>query len=87
MINETRSAEFGGEIITDTAAHTFSRVAIAIKVLEDATFTSITSASRKPVSGLDAYYAGRQIFAGETIEGNLKGLQLSEGAVQVFYAA
>lgn len=87
MINETRAAEFGSEIIEDTTAHTFTRKVIAIKALEDTVIASITSPTdRTGTTGID-YYDGATLYAGETISAVVSTLQLTSGAVQAFYAA
>jgi hypothetical protein len=85
MINETRAAEAGGEIIEDTSLHTFTRRVIALKALEDTVISAITAA--KPVvTNLD-YYNGKTLYSGETIDANVATLTLTSGAVQAYYQA
>jgi hypothetical protein len=89
MINETRAAEAGGHIIDDTSEHVFSpKRVIALKALEDTTFTTIVAANPE-VTGLSAYYnsEAHTLYRGETIDANIASLELASGSVQVYYQA
>ena len=86
MINETRSAEAGSEIINDTSLHTFDRKVIALKVLETTVINTITSVSGREATTNIGYYDGKTVYEGETIDANVKTLTLTSGAVQAYYA-
>lgn len=81
--NETRAAEYGGEIVTDTAEHTYKK-AIALRALETTVITTITSTGKHQVEGI-GYFDGKTIYPGDTIEANIATLQLASGAVQVYF--
>lgn len=84
MINETRAAEAGGEIISDTSAHTFSRSVIGLRALETTVVNTVTC-SDPEVTGI-GYYNGKTLAKGEAIDANIKTIQLNSGAVQAYYA-
>jgi hypothetical protein len=88
MINETRAAEDGGEIVSGTDEVIFARPAIAIKALEDTVIEElIPSATEPAVAGLNAYWATKPLYRNETIEANLNGVHLTSGAILAIYQA
>ena len=88
MKNETRAAEDGGEIVSGTDEVIFASPTIAIKALEDTVIEEILpTLTRKTVAWLNAYYAGKTLYAGETVVANMRGIHLTSGAVQAIYQA
>ena len=78
-----RAAEYGSEIIEDTDLHGFSpsKPVIALRILEDTTFTTLTSPNTVNI----AYYVTNGALAGENILGNIATLKLATGAVQAIF--
>jgi hypothetical protein len=84
MITQNRAAEYGGEIIADTDLHTFTRKVTHAVCLIQTVVAAITCDTDRPVAGID-WYVGKTLAAGHRIEANLKTLDLTSGAIQVYY--
>ena len=83
---ENRAAEHGSDIQDGAGTLTAGpgRPLVAIKVLEDATFTAITAEAN--TSGTAYWIASSPILAGETILGNFFSVTISGGAIQGIFS-
>jgi len=82
---ENRAAEHGSEILEGAGTLTASngKPFVAIKVIEEATFTTVVGDSK--TIGID-YYDGKTISAGETLLGNFQSVIISGGVIQAIFS-
>jgi hypothetical protein len=82
---ENRAAEHGSQILSGAGTITGNsgNPIVAIKVLEDATFTAVVAAAN--TVGAD-YWVGETVAAGETILGNFYSITISGGVIQGIFS-